>query len=325
MLKKLQRDAIAADLAAVQGLLSGRSYADDPTGVFQLEARRGELRAELGDLELRPELHASMAIFFGGAPVQGSRGIDADFAGGALGDIQEIVRKRLSNIEVGPLAPTGRLRLSNNSQLLVTDVARGSFGFILEEAGRDAPIIETVLKEVVEDVAQLISKIAGADHEGFADAADSLDGRILLSLKQFFKRLDDHGATIRLVEGEKDFLLDRTAVNRARERTEAIEIDEQAISYEGTLFLLPDSRRFELHTEVGGEKAILHGGVDPEVLRQLAGQPDLGALPIDAREIPRSVWQVLLRTREIRERGRDPRTVYRLAKLVAAIRQHGKK
>lgn len=244
MLKKLERDALAADLAAVQGLLSGRSYDEDPTGVFQLEARKDELEEALEHIELRPESHAAMAVFFGGAPVQGSRGIDADFAGGALGDIQEIVRKRLSNIEVGPLAPTGRLRLSNNSQLLVTDVARGSFGFILEESGQDAPIIDTVLKNVVEDVADLISKIAGIDHQGFADATDSLDGRILLSLKQFFRRLDEHGATIRFVEGDRDFLLDRAAVKRARERTEDIEIAERAVPFEGTLFLLPDSRRF---------------------------------------------------------------------------------
>ena len=323
MLKKLERDALAADLAAVQGLLSGRSYDEDPTGVFQLEARKDELEEALEHIELRPESHAAMAVFFGGAPVQGSRGIDADFAGGALGDIQEIVRKRLSNIEVGPLAPTGRLRLSNNSQLLVTDVARGSFGFILEESGQDAPIIDTVLKNVVEDVADLISKIAGIDHQGFADATDSLDGRILLSLKQFFRRLDEHGATIRFVEGDRDFLLDRAAVKRARERTEDIEIAERAVPFEGTLFLLPDSRRFELHTELAGEKAVLRGGVDPEVLRQLAGQAELGAAPIDAREIPRSIWRVLLRTREIRERGREPRVVYRLSRLVSQVRQHG--
>ncbi|MCA8336088.1 hypothetical protein [Burkholderia multivorans] len=323
MLKKLERDALAADLAAVHGLLDGRSYEDDPTGVFQLEARKDELEAALGNLDQRPEMHAAMAVFFGGAPVQGSRGIDADFAGGALGDIQEIVRKRLSNMEVGPLASTGRLRLSNNSQLLVTDVARGSFGFILEEAGRDVPVIETVLKEVVEDVVDLIGKIAGSEQQGFSEATDSLDGRILLSLKQFFKRLDDNGATLRLVEGDREYLLDRTSVSRGRERTEAIEISEQAVSYDGTLFLLPESRRFELHTDAAEGKVVLRGGVDPEVLRQLAGQAELGTAPIDARDIPRSVWRVLLRTRIIRERGREPRTVYRLARLVSPVRPHG--
>lgn len=78
-----------------------------------------------------------------------------------------------------------------------------------------------------------------------------------------------------------------------------------------------------MHTELAGEKAVLRGGVDPEVLRQLAGQAELGAAPIDAREIPRSIWRVLLRTREIRERGREPRVVYRLSRLVSQVRQHG--
>ncbi|MBN9093886.1 hypothetical protein [Pandoraea pnomenusa] len=316
MLKKLERDVVAADLSAVEALLADRTVDEDPSGVFQLTARRDELREALAQLNESHDLHAAMAVYFGGGPVQGSRGINADFAGGALEDIQELVRKRLSNVEIGPLAAKGPVRLSNNSQLLVTNVARGSFGFILEEAGNDAPVIETALKLVVDDVANLIHGIATTDQQEFVETAANLDGRILISLKQFFKRLSENDATMRVVEGDREFLLDRAAVDRARQRTEAIVIDERPTQFDGTLYLLPESRRFELHTNIDGEGTVIRGPVEREVLRQLSGQADLNQQPIDPREIPRSPWRVLVRVREIREQGREPRWAYSLAKLV---------
>ncbi|MEI6002728.1 hypothetical protein H3V53_38215 [Paraburkholderia bengalensis] len=321
MLKKLKLNAVAADLAAVRALLNSRSIEEDPIGVYQFEQRKEELERQLQEINETNEAHASLAIFFGGGPVQGSRGINADFAGGALEDVQELIKKCLATRELGALAERGRVPLRGNAQLLVTDVARGSFGFVLEEAGGEMPLIDTVLKDVVDEVAELISNIASSDEPDFQSATESLDGRILLSLRQFFRRLDESEATVRVVEKDRDFLLDRGAVNRARTRTEAIEIDERGEEFEGTLFLLPDSKRFELHTQWGGESTTLVGPVSRDVLRQLAGEPELGEAPIDPRDVPRTAWSVRIKVREIRERGRAPRTAYTLVKLLRPSRK----
>ncbi|MGQ7939536.1 hypothetical protein [Paraburkholderia sp. D1E] len=316
MLKKLERDALAADLAAVQNILDARSSDDDPIGVYQYEMRKADLEEKLSHIETKHDPHASLAVFFGGGPVQGSRGINADFAGGALEDVQELIKRCLATREIGPLAERGRVPLRGNAQMLVTDVARGSFGFLLEEADGDIPLIDTVLKDVVDEVAELVSRIASADEPAFVQATESLDGRILLSLRQFFRRLDEGEATVRFVEDDRDFLLDRSAVSRARNRTEAIDIDERGQEFEGTLFLLPDSKRFELHTMVEGQHVTLSGPVSRDVLRQLAGEPELDAAPIDPRDIPRVKWKVMVKVRQIRERGRATRTAYTLVKLI---------
>ncbi|MBB5502091.1 hypothetical protein [Paraburkholderia sp. MM5384-R2] len=317
MLKKLKMDALAADLSSVNALLASRSSRDDPTGVYQFRMRKAELERQLEETRASYNPHASVAIFFGGEPVQGSRGINADFAGGALDDVQELIRKCLAARELGALSERGRVPLKGNAQLVVTDVARGSFGFVLEEAGDDGAMIDTVLKDVVDEVAELLGQISSASEAEFQSATEALDGRILLSLRKFFKRLDDSEATVRLVEDERDVLLDRIAVNRARARTEAIEIDESGQEFQGALFLLPDSKRFELHTSKDGDAATLSGPVSRDVLRQLAGEAELGQPPINPREISRTDWRVLVKVREIRERGRTARTAFTLVRLIA--------
>ncbi|WP_157636882.1 hypothetical protein [Burkholderia ubonensis] len=327
MLKKLKRDALVADLNSVQGLLGARSLDEDPTGFLQYESRRQDIEDELVRLADVPDSHASLAVFFGGGPVHGSYGINADFAGGALEDVQELIKKCLATRELGQLPDRGRIPLRGNAQMLVTDVARGSFGFVLEEAGGETPLIDTVLKEVVDEVAELLGQIGSVDEHEFEKASEVLDSRILISLRQFFRRLDDGEATVRIVESDRDFLLDRASVSRARARTDAMEIEESGEEFEGDLFLLPDSRRFDMHTTIDGHAAAVSGSVTRDVMRQLEGQPELGALPIDPRDIPREPWRVILKVRKIRERGRAPRVAYSLARLIEAVkpRQGGDK
>ncbi|WP_412024892.1 hypothetical protein [Burkholderia cepacia] len=319
MLKKLKRDALVADLTSVQGLLGSRTLEDDPTGFLQYESRRQDIEDELARLADVPDTHASLAVFFGGGPVHGSYGIDADFAGGALEEVQELIKKCLATRELGQLRDRGRIPLRGNAQMLVTDVARGSFGFVLEEAGGETPLIDTVLKDVVDEVAELLGQIGSVDERDFEAASEALDSRVLVSLRKFFRRLDEGDATVRIVESDRDFLLDRASISRARSRTDAMEIEESGQQFEGDLFLLPDSRRFDMHTSIDGHAVAVSGPVSRDVMRQLEGQPELGTSPIDPRDIPRQPWRVLLKVRTIRERGRAPRTAYSLARLIEAI------
>jgi hypothetical protein len=51
MLKKLQIDALNADLATVDALLASRSEDDDPVGWLQLKVRREEIEHEIQSLQ----------------------------------------------------------------------------------------------------------------------------------------------------------------------------------------------------------------------------------------------------------------------------------
>lgn len=318
MLKKLEIDALTADLASIEAMLASRTEEDDPSGYYQFSARKAQLEEALARAGARPETHAELGIFFGGEPVQGSRGINADFAGKALDDLQTLVSKKYSGREVGRLGARGPFPRADTSQLLVTGVVRGSFGFVLEESGADGEIVNTPLKEIVDEITDILSRVGAADEAVFDEAATELDERTLVTLKQFFQRLDESGATMRVVDGSRDFLLDRNAISIARQRTQAMEIQEHGDEFVGTLFLLPNSRRFEFYPANGGQ-AVLRGTFGSNVVRQLEGQAELGQAAIDAREVPRRSWRVEIRTREIRERNRAPRQVFTLTRLIAPI------
>lgn len=315
MLKKLEIDALKADLMNVESLLADRTAEDDPIGFYQFSARKAELEGAIANTVARTNHHAELGVFFGGGPVQGSRGISADFAGKALEDLQALISKRFSGREVGQLKQRGRLPLIDQSQMLVTGVIRGSFGFVLEETGDAAESAGTPLKDVVEEVSDILSRIGAADEAVFDEAAAELDERMLVTLKQFFQRLDEHEATLRIVQGSRDFLLDRAAVSLARSRIQEMEIQESGEEYEGTLFILPASRRFDFLSNVDGEAFVFKGVVGPEVLKQLAGQHEMNEPPIDPRQISSGRWRVEIKTREIRERNRAARRVYTLSRL----------
>jgi hypothetical protein len=316
MLKKLEHDALAADLMAVDSLLASRSAEDDPIGHFQYSARKAELQQRLSQLDERYDRHAEMGVFFGGGPVQGSRGISADFAGKALEYLQALVTKRFSELETGQLKQRGRLPLIDRSRMVVTNLVRGSIGFVLEESGNNAEIINTPLREVVDEVADVLCRVGASDEAIFDQAAIELDPRFLVSLKQFFVHLDEQEATLRIVNGNRDFLLDRHAVSLARHRVQEIEIDEHGDEFVGTIFLLPESLRFELRTNVNGEPMTLAGPVSPQAAAQISGQQELGIDPVDVRQVSQRPWRVEIQTREIRERNRPPRRVYALVRMI---------
>lgn len=316
MLKKLEHDVLAADLAAVESLLASRSTEDDPIGFIQYSSRKAELEEELRRLDRRADRHAELGVFFGGGPVQGSRGINADFAGKALDELQTLITKRFSEVQIGGLKQFGRLPLMDRSKMLLTGVVRGSIGFVLEEAGDTAEIVETPLSVVVDEVSDIISRLGAEDEALFNEATVALDQRVLATLKSFFIMLDEQQATLRIVNGQRDFLLDRHAVTLARTRVQEIEIEERGDEFVGTLFLLPESRRFEMVTQLNGASVTLIGSVSNEAAAQIAGQRELGQAPIDVRQISRRPWRVEIRTKEIRERNRPARRVYSLIRLL---------
>jgi hypothetical protein len=316
MLKKLEHDALAADLVAVESLLASRSEDDDPIGYIQYSYRKEEIERELRALGNRVDHHAELGVFFGGGPVQGSRGINADFAGKALDNLQALITKRFSEVEFGQLKQRGRLPYTDRSKMLFTGVVRGSIGFVLEEAGDSGALIDTRLRGIVDEVADILSRVGSEDEALFDEAAVTLDQRILGSLRQFFVMLDEQQATLRIVHGNRDFLLDRHAVSLARARVQEIEIEEQGDELVGTLYLLPKSRKFELSTHFSGAPVTLAGTVSHAAASQLAGQQEVGVAPIDARQISQRPWRLEIQTREIRERNRAPRRVYSLLRLI---------
>lgn len=312
MVRKLEIEALKSDLASVRGLIARRTPETDPIGFLQYSSRAEQIERQLEEVESLPENKASLAVYFAGAPVQGSRGIAAGFAGKAVNLFQELVSKQFATLERGAMANVGPVPLRGNSDLLLTNVARGSFGVILEEAESNDSLTESELRVAVAKVAQDIEGTAQVDATAFEEMLGEVDARYFATLSQLFKLFDESNATVRLVESQNDISLDSQAVHRGRERTDAAIVnDDDNIRFSGRLFLLPAARKFELKVIGTGES--IHGNVSSEFTRAHLER-------VGVEEIVNRDWMVRLKSRSITRQNGTTQVRHTLMGLVETVR-----
>lgn len=259
-LKKLERDFVQADVAAVQGLLAQLSDAD-VMARFSLESRLRELEATVAELEAEDVAPtASAALFFGGAPVIGARGIESDFGGTAVSRFQDLVAKVHAHDTVG-LGQRGVVPNRALSALHITNVVRGSFGFLLEEMTEQQQLMETPLKAAVDEASRLLEAFGEPDEETFRAAVSEIDDRVLDTAREFFNLMQQRGATLRLVVGDHDASFGSDDVARAVERATSTTLEDVTESIEGQLIgALPEAHQFELRRQDTGDT--IRGRID---------------------------------------------------------------
>ena len=312
-MKKLERDSLLADRAAVTALLDTMPESD-PVGRLSFQSRLAEIDEQLAKLEGAHEPSGSVALLFAGEPVHGTRSINAEFASAVLKSFQDLVTKRVAGDELGKLGARGRIPIRATTSLSISDMVRGSVGFLLEESGENLEISDTAVKIAIDDVTDVIARTASEHIEDFESAVENLDPRLLVSLRDFFRSLDEGGATIRIVESERDASLDTIAVRRARGRVDAMDIDEQeSDAVVGELLgLLPQSRRFEMRLADTGE--VIRGTVSPGLA---TGWVELIEAP--GQEVVGRTWRAKMRIREVHERNKPPRKLYALLGLIEKV------
>src|ERR1035437_954753 len=311
MLRKLRLDGLRADYSLVVELLRKSHDVGDPVGVLQYEYRKNILANEIEELRKTVTSNASVALFFGGAPVLGSKGIAAEFAGSILEKFQNLVTRSFAKTELGQLGERGPIPQKDSTQLMVTELARGSFGFVLDEMTDQTANQETVLKLMVDEVSKIVQKTGSPNEPDFEEILDSLDPRTLSGLKDFFAILDHNEATIRIVDDERDFILDREAVHRGHLRTDATSIEEQEVVESGEIIgFLPEHKKIELKTAAG---IVIYGSVSKEANEQYKAMSNSGI------DIVHQYWQVKLIIRTVHPLNRPSREVYRLTEFLNEI------
>jgi hypothetical protein len=312
-MKKLEKAALLADREAVSIILT--SIADDDLlGQMSFKSRLSEIEQRLHELDSIQTTMGEVALLFGGKPTHGSRAIDADFASAVLAHYQDLVAKRIANDEVGRLGSRGPVPFRTETNLAITDVMRGSVGFVLQEFADNESLVETSVKKAIDDVTDILKDTASELIDDFERTVESLDPRLLAALKSFFTALDEQEATVRIVDDVHDESLDAPAIRRARQRVEMTQIEEHDDdTVVGTLLgLFPHSRRFEI--ELTGTGEIIHGAVAAVVA------PKYNELLADRNTVPIGrKWQVKMRIRQIRERNKTPRNVYTLLGLLREL------
>jgi hypothetical protein len=298
-------------------LLRQSQDTEDPVGLLQYEHRKNILEKEIEELKKTVTTNASVALFFGGTPVLGSKGIAVEFAGSVLEKFQNLVTRTFVKTELGQLGERGPIPQKDNTQLMVTELARGSFGFVLDEMTNQTSSQETVLKFMVDEVSEIVQKTGSPNEPDFEEILDSLDSRTLLGLRDFFAVLDKNEATIRLVDDTRDFILDKEAVRRGHLRTEATSIEENEIFEYGEIIgLLPEHKKFELKRISDG--SVIYGSVSKDANEQYKAMLNRGV------DIVHQYWQVKLIVRKVHPLNRPIREVYRITEFMKE-ESHNKK
>lgn len=312
-MKRLERDVLLADRASVKRMLA-RMPEGDVLGRASFESRLADIEAELARIDNRIETIGSVALLFGGTPVRGSRSIDAEFATHVLGDFQSLVNKRVALEELGSLGSRGPVPTRTDVSLAITEIVRGSVGFLLEENSPYMQIADSAVKFAIDDVTRLVAKTAAENEQEFEEAVEALDPRLAVSLRNFFQTLDQHGATIRIVEDTHDAMLDAAAIHRGRERMDTTEIeDTESESIVGELLgLLPASRRFEMR--LVGSDEVVKGAVAAAYAARY-----LELIEGPHGDLSGRKWRMKMKIREIRERNKPPRKLYTLIGLLEPL------
>jgi len=304
---KIERDQLAAQLASVDNILQSLP-ANDYLGRLGFEGRRDALERELGGLALGEHHRTQIALYFGGDPVIGSLGVQAEFGTHVVGALQDMVSKVWGAQDGAQLQQVGPVKDKDASQLHITNVVHGSFGFVLEELDQEGdPMFQSPLSKVADQVANYIDSFAGENEASFSQLIDELNPRVFQAIKQFFGYIHKGNATFRLVEGERDKQFDRYAVERAWNRAEASDVAEDRIHIEGRLLgVIPVKRRFEIESDETG--TVIEGKVGER----------FGASYLEkmkTQQFAGKRWRALLHKRTVSKVGRTPVPNYTLLDL----------
>jgi hypothetical protein len=252
--RKRGRDLLRADAATVSQLLA-KIKPEDVITRLGLEARLAEIQRELANFQEDEEEDrlAAIALYFGGRPVVDALGIESEFATSALSKFQDIVAKVLAQEAGGALGQRGPVPTKGASILHITNVARGSFGFVLEEIRQQQQILDTSLKVAVDEAARLLDAFGEPNEEQFRSAAEAIDERVLRTAGDFFELMQKNQATLRLVATNSEKSFGPHEVTRAAERAKSTEIEEFDQDMSGVLAgMLPEGHQFEFKDRAEG-------------------------------------------------------------------------
>lgn len=308
-MSKLTRAALESELATLESLIREGEIAD-PLGVLSLRERASEINRQLEKLG-QPKHHADVTLLFYGKPVDGSKGIDAEFAGKALQSYQSALSKHMNALTGRALGRRGPIPERKLSRMNIVDVVHGSFGFRLEEDNDELDMFDTSLHVAVQEITKILADIASPSDIIFEQAIEEIDSRTFLSVKGLIELLRNEEARFKIVEDDVEQEFDEVKIERAYRRVEKTEVNEDDEQLDGILVgILPVARRFEFH--VNGTPDIISGPIDARLSTDF-----LERIESDEQFIGR-MWRASVRIRTMRRPDGKEKTEYTLTGLLPA-------
>ena len=228
-------------------------------------------RLEMVDQELSqvtpPRREPTRArLTFRGRPVVGQHGIFAEFGAKATSAFANAVAKVAAGLS-GPLAAMGPIPNREESRLLITGTAIGSFGFELEEAPIGDQLDfgdDTIAGQALELTQNLIRSTVGTDDD-LADSAVATDPRAITAVRSFLELLATNEAVCGVQFNNKLFQFnDVGEVRRGIERLGQDNLHEEETQLTGEFQgVLPKARSFEF--KMSDSQEVIRGKVSSAI------------------------------------------------------------
>lgn len=254
MTTRAQREFLKVQLLETQRLKE--LVGDHPLMSISFAEREQELKEQIAALPLGNK-EARTILFFSGEPVQGSKGIDASFAGRVLEPFQSMVMADYADRWHGVVGSRGRRQGEAQSRLLLTGLPRGSFGLELTRAENDELFEEGQLGDTLAHVTKLVES-AGRSDEDFAAELNETAPRVIQNLRAFLEIIAKKKAGLRLESGDFRCVMNPTEANAAFNRVADTVTSEESVNIPGVFKgVLLESWRFDFVTDdnhsVGGK------------------------------------------------------------------------
>lgn len=248
MTQRSRREGLLREQTAVQGMADAAAghWLMEPQFKQRLQEIEGEL-AKLSESGVEPKLE----VYFSGGPVRGSEAIDAKFLAEVLPPLLETVKSQYSSAKYGRLGQRGPRKDESEARLMLASTPRGSFGVELVPPQTDDLFAEQRVADVLYAVTTAVESAAGSEKELFS-MIDELEPRAYTSMKEFFQRLADADASVRLESGEAHVLLNADQVKVANQRLSESRVIEETRELHGRFRgALLDTWRFNFTPDSG--------------------------------------------------------------------------
>jgi hypothetical protein len=231
-----------------------------------LQARLDAIEEDLREAQPQRPEPVRARLTFRGRPVVGQQGIFAEFGAKAVSAFTDAVAMIAAALN-GELAPTGPIPHRDESRLLITGTATGSFGFELEAAPRE-PRLDfgdgSLAAQALRLTHNLLRGTVGTDEE-LADSAAEINPRAVGGVRSFLEYLVANEAMCGLRVGDTLFQFqDLGQVRQGVERLSEPNLREGQTELRGEFQgVLPRGRSFEFQLAGSGE--IVRGKIGPSI------------------------------------------------------------
>lgn len=219
---------------------------------ISLTDRIKSIEKELSEMGKTEYYDSSIRLWFGGSAVYGSKGIFANFASETSALISSMVTAKYVELLSGgaKTAAKGKLKGKNQSQMYLSNILHGSFGY---EMGwvEDELFSQEYASQAISEIMSLV-EVTATDVEKFEEKLHNESVRTLTYLRKFYKIVSNKSNILKMESGMnyKELSTDQLMVGNSRiSKTNMI---EELKSIRGIFKgVLIDSGKFEFIDEEG--------------------------------------------------------------------------